>query len=124
MADTGLPVSITLFATFQKTFDGVELLPLNMSLFSYTEDAIPVRGVFEANARFGGREEVCSFYVVDQEHTFVGLNMPQDLHIALDVAKYSCKQVDATRSVAVQQTAKTAVTRAAPLQPVPFSTGP
>lgn len=41
-----------------------------------------------------------------------------------DVAKCSCKQVNATKSVGEQQNGKTAVTRAAPLQPDPFSTGP
>lgn len=67
---------------------------------------------------------VSGLHVVDQGHTIVGLNMLQILNITIDIAKYSCNQVDATKSVAVQHTGKTAVTRAASLQPVPFSTGP
>lgn len=46
LVDTGFPVSIIPFAIFQKTYNDVKLLLSNVSLFSYTKDAIPVRGIF------------------------------------------------------------------------------
>lgn len=93
LVDTGSSVSLLPYSLYKQHFKHLSLRRANIELKTYSQQPIPVHGVFSAQVGFASRSEAGSFYVVRTGQPILGIDILHALDIKLEIAHQRCLRV-------------------------------
>ncbi|XP_049271644.1 uncharacterized protein LOC125758447 [Rhipicephalus sanguineus] len=94
LIDTGAAVSLLNVQDYKRCFPNIKLLPSNVILKNYSEQAIVNYGYFKASVSYSGNDACITFYVTDKGNSLLGLDAIRALKIIIEGETLSCSVVE------------------------------